>query len=307
MSNHESCPRTEHEPVSLLCRLADTHYGKLHVCLIVPDIDTLRQSCNEKVQRTFAKCRFDRFSFRSGELEKFIEPSFSLTVPHQLKLQQLLAALPPVPGPSSRLQQSGLTSNAPSFCRSSILSPLQESWPLPLLWTVVAFRLEVTVAVRRPFLSFPFPLPLGVAPSCIGAGCELMYCCVRETSWISSRVLIQLSNRAVLRMRCSLTRESPKMTTPILSSSSTVSATGPRSHAPDVQTKRALHKSHHRTGRICSNNPTYPLNYELAPRLKSLVDSSAVALVPCHVCGQPDEDVVQLCTERGFGESTSGV
>ena len=69
-------------------------------------------------------------------------------------------------------------------------------------------------------LSFPLPFSLGVAPSCISASCESMYYCVRAIYRISSRVLIHLSNRAVLRVRCSLTREPCKMTTSILKSSS---------------------------------------------------------------------------------------
>ena len=71
-------------------------------------------------------------------------------------------------------------------------------------------------------LAFPLslPLPLGVDPTCIGACCAVMYCCVGAISRIWSRVLIQLSDRVVLRMKCSLTREScmPKMTAPILRS-----------------------------------------------------------------------------------------
>ena len=75
-------------------------------------------------------------------------------------VQQPLAALP-----CRRFLQSDLTCSFFSNNRN-ILSPLQDSWPLPLLWMVVAFRLEVTVAVAlRPF---SFPLHLGAAPNCIG-------------------------------------------------------------------------------------------------------------------------------------------
>ena len=92
----------------------------------------------------------------------------------------------------------------------------------PPVWRVDAVWLCGDCGVA---LAFPvsFPLPLGVAPSCIGAGCALMSCCVCAISRISTRVLIQVSNRAVLRMRCSVTRESCvlQMTTPILRSSST--------------------------------------------------------------------------------------
>ena len=56
--------------------------------------------------------------------------------------------------------------------------------------------------------------------------------------------------------------------------------------------------------RICSRL-TYrlveirlPLDCELPPRLKALVDSSFVALVRCSVCGQRDQDAVQLSTGR---------
>ena len=55
---------------------------------------------------------------------------------------------------SFRLRQSALTC-PPTSCIRNIVSPLQGSLFLPLLWMVVVFRLEVTVAVelRWPFLA----------------------------------------------------------------------------------------------------------------------------------------------------------
>ena len=59
-----------------------------------------------------------------------------------------------------RVRHSALT--CPSSCSGNFVSPLQEnSWPWPLLWMVVAFPLEMTVAAVSllwPFLS-PSPCP----------------------------------------------------------------------------------------------------------------------------------------------------
>ena len=97
-------------------------------------------------------------------------------------------------------------------------------------------------------------------------------------SRISSRVLIQLSNRAVWRMRCSSTRA--KMTTPSLRSSSTAFPRMDLVVTHQTFKRRVLQTCHNR-----SNSPTYrlmsfrpPLNCKLPPRLESFVKSSVAAL-----------------------------
>ena len=68
MSNLELCHRTKHEPVPLLRRLADAHCGGFTSAMLYR-MDTLRPSCNEKVERLPVAASIS-FSRRSGELDR---------------------------------------------------------------------------------------------------------------------------------------------------------------------------------------------------------------------------------------------
>ena len=85
-----------------------------------------------------------------------------------------------------------------------------------------------------------------------------------------------------------------------------LSATAPRRHAPDVQTKRALQTCHRQTGIKDLQQRPDEATHELRLPLHcepAFVDPSALALVQRRVRRQHDQDVLQLCVERGIGST----
>ena len=93
----------------------------------------------------------------------------------------------------------------PSCCRST-LSPLQDSWPLPLLWWFSSFGCKWRWRWRGLTPTYLFPL--------INGRCsQLHWCWVRVDVLLRARspgfrLAAQLSKRAMSRVRGSLTRES---------------------------------------------------------------------------------------------------
>ena len=132
------------------------------------------------------------------------------------------------------IQQGGKKETHDVDCPTRGRAPLAFRQSQVLLpFATIPCHVPLLVAKENFFLrcrTLPFALAFGwmsrfgktlrlpsLSPLLPGVGGELMYCCVRAMSRISRRVLIQVCNRAVFRIRCPLTRESciPKMTTPI--------------------------------------------------------------------------------------------
>ena len=194
--------------------------------------------------------------------------------PNQLQSWPPPAARPPLPDPSA------VCGNPPSLalssCRRNILSPLQQdSWPLPLLWMVVSFRLEMTVAAVE--LLWPF-----LSPSL----------CPCPWAWLPvASVLdhVEIIFNCFPRLDLVVTHHTFKRREPC------------RHVTVKLERKDLQHKND------VTRDLRFPLDCELAPRLESSVDPSVVAVVQRRVRRQHDKNVAQLCAERGMSGITSCV